>query len=186
MTRNEFLKAYKYRGYLHFDRPFTSASSAWKYVQRFRADRLTPRHGFLPFIGFTLSNLKISREKREGVPHKQRKIVYRTKKRDIKIASHKDAAIYTYYGKTLSLIYERRLARLNIKSVATAFRSLPGGKCNIDHAKEVFDFIQENSPCVALAFDVEKFFDTLSHKYLRERWADLLEMPHLPPDHYQV
>lgn len=137
-------------------------------------------------MGFTLSNLKISREKVEGVPRKQQKIVYKTKQRNIKIASHKDSAIYTYYGKYLSALYERCLARLSIENVATAFRSLPGGKCNIDHAKEVFDFIHHHRPCVALAFDVEKFFDTLSHTYLRERWADLLEMPQLPPDHYQV
>ena len=75
---------------------------------------------------------------------------------------------------------------MNLTQVPTAFRKIPGGPSNIDHAKEVFDFIEQNRPCVALAFDVEKFFDTLSHRKIRIAWAGMLEGDRLPPDHYQV
>jgi hypothetical protein len=190
MTKDQFLEAYKHRSYLHFDVPFASPAAAWDFVCDFKEGILygsPPRkHGFHPFIGFTLSTLKIQREDKPGIPRRLRRIIYKNKLRPIKIASHKDAAIYSYYGKTLSDLYETRLADLNLTEVPTAFRKIPGGKSNIDHAKEIFDFVEQNRPCVALAFDVEKFFDTLSHRKLRAAWADVLGCDRLPPDHYRV
>lgn len=183
MMPQEFIDLYKRRSYLHFDSPFVHAGAACAYVERFRAGE---KHSFLPFLGFTLSTTRIRREDQPNVPRRQRQLVLKSKKRDIKIASHHDAAIYSYYGMILGECYERRLVDLSLESIPTAFRKVGVSRCNIDHAKEVFDFIEINRPCVALGFDVEKFFDRLSHRVLRSAWAQIMGVERLPEDHYRV
>ncbi len=186
MTREQFIQAYKQRGYLHFDTALPNPGAAWSHINRFRegAD-----HGFLPFLGFTLTSIRVKREvpeKGTTVPRRLRRLVLKPKHRLIKIASHRDAAVYSYYGMILGELYEERLHALGLELVPTAFRKVGRGRCNIDHAKEVFDFINANRPCVALGFDVEKFFDRLSHIRLRSAWAGILGLDRLPADHYRV
>jgi RNA-directed DNA polymerase len=67
-----------------------------------------------------------------------------------------------------------------------AFRQMPGGGTNIDFAGQVFRHIDHHRPCVALAFDLEKFFDTLDHEILKQKWTALLDVPRLPDDHFAV
>lgn len=106
---------------------------------------------------------------------------------EVRGLSASNTAVGQAYQINYQANFERnRLADLNLTQVPTAFRKIPGGKSNIDHAKEVFDFVEQNRPCVALAFDVEKFFDTLSHRKLRTAWASVLGSDRLPPDHYRV
>jgi hypothetical protein len=186
MTREQFIQAYKRRGYLHFDTALPHPGAAWSHIERFREGH---DHGFMPFLGFTLTTIRLKRERPaqgETVPRRLRNLILKPKHRPIKIASHRDAAVYSFYGMDLGELYEQRLLTLGLESVPTAFRRVGSGRCNIDHAKEVFDFIEENRPCVALGFDVEKFFDRLSHIHLRNAWASLLGMARLPEDHYRV
>jgi hypothetical protein len=183
MTKEEFIQTYKPRGYLHFDAQISSAKAAWRSVSRFLGGQ---SHQFLPFLGFTLSTNRIRREDASGTPRRERALVIRPKQRAIKIASHQDAAIYSYYGMELSALYEHRLQELGMQGVPTAFRRVGSGKCNIDYAHEVFEFTDMNRPCVALGYDIEKFFDRLSHRVLRESWARILGEDRLPPDHYRV
>ena len=183
MTREDFTSAYKRRGYLHFDAPLAHPGAAWLYVQRFQEGQ---PHSFLPFLGFTLTTTRIRRADEPKIPRRQRQLVLKAKKRAIKIASHHDAAIYSYYAMLVGERYEQRLTDLNLTVVPTAFRKICGGRCNIHHAKEVFDFVDAHRPCVALAFDIEKFFDRLNHKVLRTAWADILGAARLPEDHYKV
>jgi len=64
--------------------------------------------------------------------------------------------------------------------------SLPGGKTNIEFAGEVFDFIDQHRPCVALGFDITKFFDRINHGKLKDAWQKLLGVLRLPEDHFRV
>ncbi len=183
MDKDKFLEVYRKRSYLHFDVPFSSEDEAWDYVSGFSSG--TP-HGFLPFLGYSKNILRITRDKDPTLPRKQRKISQKIKKRAIKIASHKDTAIYAYYGRLLEDRYEGLLRDYGIGECVTAFRESSQGRCNIHHAKEVFDFISDHRPSVALAFDVKQFFDTLSHRHLLQMWQKLLKVNRLPADHYKV
>ncbi|MCB1097258.1 MAG: hypothetical protein KDN22_16920 [Verrucomicrobiae bacterium] len=165
---------FKPRQYLHFDSPKSKASALALVTDPVRV----ARHSFYPFLGYTIKVRKIKRE--NGLR------VKKIKERDIKIAAHGDAAIYSYYGKHLSQLYESRLKDVGLSDAVTAFRSLPEGGTNIDFAGDVFRFINGHRPCVALAFDVEKFFDTLDHNYLKDAWASVLDAERLPPDHFAV
>ena len=183
MNKDIFSRSYRKRSYLHFDIPFASENKAQNYVSGFINGG---SHGFLPFLGYSKNILRITREKNPTLPRKQRRISQKTKKRAIKISSHKDAAIYGYYGKLLGELYEDSLSHQGLESCVTAFRTSTQGHCNIHHAKEVFDFISDHRPVVALAFDVKQFFDTLSHRHLLQMWQKLLKVNRLPVDHYKV
>ena len=47
--------------------------------------------------------------------------------------------------------------------------------CNIDFAKNVFDFINEKKNCFVLCLDVSGFFDNLDHEILKSNWSKLLQ-----------
>lgn len=183
MTKDEFIRFHKRRGYLHFDVAVGSAEKAWSIITRFLEGK---SYAFMPFLGFTMATDRIFREKDKRKTRRERPLVIKPKKRAIKVASHRDAVIYSYFGLLLGKSYEACLADRGLSSTPTAFRSVGEGRCNIDHAKEVFDFVEANRPCVALGFDVEKFFDQLSHRILRDAWASVLDVDRLPPDHYKV
>lgn len=165
---------FKPRTYLHFDLP----------VSRARAEEVAcnpqsvATHSFLPFLGYTIKTARIKRDDL-GRP------VVRIKEREIKTASHLDAAIYTHYSQELGVAYEAELRRLGLQTVVTAFRRNIGGT-NVEHAREVFQFIESHRPCVALAFDVEKFFDTLDHSLLKEQWKRIIGQSRLPSDHFAL
>ncbi|MCX7062626.1 MAG: reverse transcriptase/maturase family protein [Gammaproteobacteria bacterium] len=107
------------------------------------------------------------------------------KKRQICYAAHRDAALYEHYAHLLSAQYEELLKKSDIAGSILAFR--PGlGKCNIHFASEAFTEISKRQACVALAFDIKGFFDSLDHRLLKEMWAKVLGVTELPADHYQV
>jgi L-rhamnose mutarotase len=53
--------------------------------------------------------------------------------------------------------------------VPIAYRNCLPGKCNIDFAKEVFEFIVSSGNAYIFVGDFSKFFDKLDHKYLKEK-----------------
>ena len=77
------------------------------------------------------------------------------------------------------------LRRTHLDENVTAFRSLQG-RTNIDFAFESFEWIRSNPPCIALAFDVEGFFDNLDHQLLKRAYARTIGCSKLPDDHYKV
>ncbi len=166
---------FKRRTYLHFDLPVSQASA-----ERLACDAgKVARHSFYPFLGYTTVIKKITRDE-DG------KIEKKEKPREIKIAAHRDAAIYSRYTDLLSPAYESELERRSLGKIVTAFRQLPSGGTNVDFAGEVFRYIDNHRPCIALAFDLEKFFDTLDHDILKQRWTALLGTRRLPDDHFAV
>lgn len=163
------------RSYLHFDRP-KGAEEAWTLVSN---PAKVATHPFYPFLGYTLSTLRIKKDENG-------KVVKTLKDREIRIAAHADAAIYSYYSHVLTAFYEREIEQRELGSNVIAFRSLPSGGTNIEFAAEVFEFIRANRPCVALGFDLKKFFDTLCHKHLKRMWQSVLRADRLPSDHFAI
>ena len=166
---------FKRRTYLHFDLPVSQESA-----ERLACDpEKVARHSFYPFLGYTNVIKKITKDE-----HGQ--VVKKEKPREIKIAAHRDAAIYARYADLLAPAYEAELERRGLGKVVTAFRQLPTGGTNVDFAGQVFHYIDHHRPCVALAFDLEKFFDTLDHDLLKQQWINLLGGGRLPADHFAV
>ncbi len=162
------------RRYMHFDEP-VSPRTARAFATNAES---VARWSFLPLLNWVLSADRVKR-------HENGTLKPKTKNRPICYAAHKDAAIYAYYGAMLAENYEHELQHLGLAEVVTAFR--PGsGKCNIDFAAEAFDWIRDHPNCLALAFDIEAFFDNLDHQLLKHQWARLLHQDQLPADHYAV
>mgnify|MGYP006078513615 CR=1 FL=1 len=165
---------FKKKGYIHFDEPI-SPQRAWSIASNPKTVTSWP---FMPFLQCLLENRKVMKN---ASGH----LIKNTKERQICYSTHKDAAIFTYYSHLLTGLHENHLEELKIGHVSTAFRP-SGGKCNINHAKEIFDFIKSMGNCTVLAFDIKGFFDNLDHKTLKYLWAKLLGESSLPDDHYAV
>lgn len=120
--------------------------------------------------------------------------VKRAKTRSICYASHLDAAIYSFYAFQLSESYETFLCENHIEECVTAYRSLPskersGNKCNIDYAKDVFDFVSKklaDGNLAVITFDIKGFFDNLDHKLLKQAWKKIEGTESLGDDVYNV
>lgn len=112
------------------------------------------------------------------------------KKRKIRYASRRDAYIYAKYRRILSPLYEDKLLSLGISNVSIAYRKIKGssgsGKCNIDFAKDAFDFISVCEHCYVITLDISKFFESLDHSRIERIWCELLEVNSLPEDHAAV
>ena len=167
---------HKSRSYLHFDKSL-STQAAERLVTS--PERIAA-HSFHPFISYSIVTTKIKTERNaEG----ERKVVRKPPKlRPIKIASHADAAIFSYYAQELAPRYEALLTADGTSDCVAAFRS--GRGTNIDTTAEVFRFT--NEPHYILTFDIEGFFDNLDHSYLQDAWQGVLETNRLPDDHYAV
>jgi len=163
---------HKSRTYLHFDEPLSEIQAR----ELSTNPEAVASHSFLPFLGFSMKTKRYRKE--EGVRHVS------VKERPIRYASHKDAAIYAWYSHRLSEKYEDELSLRGLKDVVSAFRSDQG--TNIHIARDVFQFVRANRPCVTLALDIEGFFDNLDHAVLKRAWCHLLGETNLPDDHYAV
>jgi len=169
-------------------------------------------HRFLPFIHKSLTvkkfrkvYLKDDGKLDPGFLIAKKPIRKPDKKiRELFYASHLDSLVFSYYSKLLNEAYERKIKETTygLSEVVNAYRSVPvdpskedgPNKCNIDFANDAFRFIRgyEESEFVVIAFDITSFFDHLSHKLIRERWADVmgsiegLKEGELLPDHFNV
>ena len=166
--------------YLHFDYPVTqvelSAKKDW-----LLNPTLIAKHSFYPFIKVVLRKKRYAFDKESG---KRRKHPEGHKERDICYASHHDSLIFSWYACKLDALVENKIKELKLDKNVLAYRSL--GLNNVAFAKEVFDYIEVKKECVALAFDVSKFFDTLNHKKLKQAWSQLMGKISLDDDDHNV
>lgn len=166
---------FKRRCYPHFDRPL-DADQAVKLVTD--PDAVAKR-SFLPFLAFDINQRRYKKQD-DGTRKKD------IKRRPVAFASHADAAIFSYYAHLLKQPYEATLADRNLGNHVLAYRRFHPPKCNIHFANEAFAEIESRGECVAVALDIEKFFDTIPHDALKRLWASMLGRSDLPADHYAV
>jgi len=151
-------KIYKDKYYTHLD----VKKHHKDYQQRVQNINWVSRHGFYPFIHFKMDCSKytfIENGKKDIKP----------KERDIYYAAHIDRFIYEYYGNRLNNRYNEYMKSNGISRVSTAYRNCTPGKCNIDFAKEVFEYIVKCESAYIFVGDFSQFFDNLDHKYLKEK-----------------
>lgn len=118
----------------------------------------------------------------------------KAKKRVICYATHFDSSIYSYYAMQMNDKYEDYLIQNGIADNVTAYRSIKKengqGKCNIDFAKEVFDFIVDRNKqgleVAAITFDIKGFFDNLDHRQLKEALKRIYAVDQLDDDLYAI
>lgn len=112
------------------------------------------------------------------------------KPRKIRFAARRDAYIYAKYRRILSPLYEAKLKDFGITDIPIAYRKIAGlnskGKCNIDFAKDAFDFVAGLSHCFVVTLDISKFFESLDHSRIESIWSNLLGVNALPADHAAV
>jgi len=165
-------KKYRVKGYKHLD----SKKSIEKVKDKIQNPQWVAKHGFYPFMHFEIKFQKYSRKEKRP-KEKIRKIFY---------ASHIDSFIYKYYGDKLNNYYNSIVDEMSINEVSTAYRNNLSGKSNIDFAKEVIDFIKIQKNAYIFVADFTNFFDTLDHKYLKEKIRYVLKKDTLPDDYYNV
>jgi RNA-directed DNA polymerase len=151
---------YAARSYPHFDLPLPFEAATAYVIDPGRICR----HGFHPFLSFDIVRRRY-RADRNGVE-------VSTKRSPIASPAHVDGYIFAYYAKTLGERYESTLTVNGLGHHVLAYRSGLGS--NIEFAKAAFDEINRRSECIALAFDLESFFDSIGHATLKRNWAKLL------------
>lgn len=160
---------FRKRGYSHFDMPvgeaFATSASSPSFVAR---------HSFSPLISFVKATKRYKKASKQ-VSWKRRTIMY---------AAHRDACILSYYASLLSVRLNAAYDRDGIDENVVAYRAL--GKANYHFSADALAFAQKNQPCMVLAFDVTKFFDTLDHRRLKDRLREILGVGELPPDWFAV
>lgn len=163
---------YLRRPYAHFDRPLPFDAAKAYVTDAARVQQ----HAFYPLIDFEIV------QRRYKVRSKKAEIS--AKRRPIGVPSHVDGYIFGYYAKILGERYEAYLSKNNLSDCVLAYRRGLGS--NIDFANAAFNEIRRRGSCVAMAFDLEKFFETIGHDTLKANWAHLLCTERLSPDHFAV
>lgn len=158
------------RKYAHFDAR-VSLNDVWSYINK---PDSVKAHGFYPFIRCIRTFNKYDKEK--GIKTKEREICY---------SAHIDRCIFQFYGYKLNQLYNSKAETDGINNSAIAYRDNLG-KNNIHFAKQAIDFIREKQKCYIIVGDFTKFFDSLSHTYLKSMFNNLLGTKQLPPDYYAV
>lgn len=160
--------------YIHFDNKLDFNKEVETYVKDYKEE---PRHNFLPLIYDEITFdkfLDITDGKiedhltRTNLNGKSKIIPVKTKVRPIMFASHRDNYIYKYYGLELNELYNDYLQKNNFDDSSVAYRTNKDGKCNIDFAAEVINFIKNTDNCYVYIGDFTGFFDNLNHKYLKK------------------
>jgi len=153
--------------YFHFDR-----ATPKKTLERYAQDNeAVEKHAFFPLLLFTESWVKF---RKTSTP--------KIKKRPLRYAARRDAAIYAYHRHFLAHFYEQELERRGISEIPIAYRKIPsaigkGNKNNIDFAKDVFDFVRSLGDCDVTVVDISGFFESLDHQILKSNWEKVLGRP---------
>lgn len=197
----------KSKGYIHLT-PSLNIQKHWeKYLQQIKNPNYVSRYAFYPLIHRSIDNRRYKKPDPEKHLSKKRAHTHVNKKtgktkrsikrRPLHYASHFDFLIYAYYGNILKDKYEKILkSNPLLNESILAYRSVPisktddRGKSNIHFAKEAFDAIQkhydENGNTAVLTLDLKSFFSSLSHSFLYQAWAKILETDKLPAAHLNV
>jgi hypothetical protein len=190
---------FKVKGYTHLTKRISKDKKEFviSYVSNVFA---IERHAFYPLIHrliiqrrYKKSDLDNGKYLRSHIELKKDGSKKSTAKiRHIFYATHLDAHIYAYYSNiVLGKLYEQYLRRYpKLGESICAYRKIKkdnseGNKSSVHFAKDLFDYIKTKENCVTLTFDIENFFDSLNHEYLKTAWKNLIGRK-LPKDHYNI
>ncbi len=169
------------RTYRHLDFPQTYDSA--KRIAC--APSAVEKHQFLPLVRFVEERRRFRTDNSDrSIPRRKRPTIVSTKTRDIRYASHADAAIYQYYSFLLKDPYEAFLKSNGLDEAIIGYRSGKGS--NVDMAAEAFAEISLRGNVTAICSDIKDFFPSITHGNLKEGLQRVLGVSSLPPDWYSV
>jgi len=141
-------------------------------------------HSFAPLLKVLKKTPRLRYQEDEAIKDLETKI------RPISFASHFDSYIYSFYAFALNELYQESIKTDGFNDVVLAYRSDLNGKCNIQFAKDVFDEVdimtKTKGSCSAIALDIKGYFDNINHEILKKEWYGLLQLNHLPYDHFKI
>lgn len=194
---------FKLKKYPHIGLPFHSKDKG-RLIEYVRNKDKIAIHRFTPFIHREIIQRKYRPEAKNSKNKYGKRIRVRQadKERPIFFASHLDSLVYGYYSYLINERYEEYLEGKPYRYCAVAYRKIPkgkskgikGNKCNIEFAKEAFDFVDTNKqkPLTVIVADVTSFFDNLDHKILHQKWKEVIGQKDkdgniiMRDDHYKV
>lgn len=172
---------FRARTYRHLDYPKTFKSAKSLACNA----RAVATHQFLPLIRFVEERRRFRTDNSDRtIPRRQRPTIVSTKARDIRYASHADAAIYQRYAYLLHEPYEHFLRSKQLDDAVIGYRSGKGS--NVDMAADAFTEIALRGNVVAICSDIKDFFPSISHSILKQGLQRVLGVPLLSPDWYSV
>lgn len=182
----EFIERHgEVKGYAHFDKRVSLKN---KFVQKLVCDQdWVKHHGFFPLIKYTIKTNNTNRNYLIGMgfPLVITPCGFYKKDRDIFYASHLDNCIYQRYAYLINKAYLEYINAHDFAQAVAGYRS-DLGLSNIDFAKQVFDFIQQQTEdVVIIRGDFYDFFNSLNHDYLKNKLCRVLGTK-LPADYYAV
>ncbi|MBK0403004.1 hypothetical protein I5M27_08390 [Adhaeribacter sp. BT258] len=191
---NKTEKKFEIKKYRHFDHPVNFLKSKDEIKSIVSSQAKVASHPFKPLVKILLKTPRYKyQDEIAGGPYlsaKERKKNYglETKVRPISFASHMDRFIYGFYSFCLTEKYQNYIKSKGFGDCVYAYRNDLNEKCNIQFAKEVFDYIKNVGPCTAVALDVKGYFDSIDHLLLKEKWCKILGVKNneLPLDQYNI
>ncbi len=181
---NEWSEKIKHRDglkkYLHFDHRF-SFTSHINNLHELVSDRdKISSHSFFPLIKINIKTPRFRYQENDD------EYALETKVRPISFASHFDSQIYAWYSFALTRKYQEYIQQKGFADSVLAYRSDLDGKCNIQFAKDIFDYIHLKGTCTAIALDIKGYFDHIDHLGLKKKWCEVSGVEQLPPDQYNL
>ncbi len=168
----------KLKHYPHFDAPLSEEEA----INIVTDPKKVAENRFYPFLCYIDRTQKYRDSKNQ----------VRVKERPIRYACRRDSYIFSYYRHLLSKRYEELLVNYSISDNISAYRRVPvakdGGtnKCNIDFAYDVFSEIKRRGNCLAVAMDINSYFEKIDHAKLKKLWCEVMNVDELSPDHEAV
>lgn len=188
----------KKRGYYHLTPKLDVIGKEKEYLSKITNPKFVSKHGFFPLLHAVIKERRYKKCRPDGQRSHVDPVKGPTaKNRPLHFATHIDSLIFGYYAQKLQIQYENVLQEDPLLSEAiTAYRKIYNpedperGKSTIHFAHEVFTEIKKKTllrgSCAVLKFDLEKFFSSIDHQYLKVAWAQLIGKELLPLDHYKV
>ena len=170
-------KIFKQKYYKHIDKPVDIK----KIEHKVKNKEYIKKHGFYPFLSYTIKFKKYSKEIDFETKHH-----WKIKPRPIKYASHIDRCIYQWYSYKLNNKYNEYCKKFNLNNSAIAYRTCLKGKTNIEFASQAINFIKKCKECYILISDFTKFFEYIDHSLLKKNLCTVLNAKKLSEDFYKV
>lgn len=188
----------KKRGYYHLTPKLDVIGKQKEYLSKITNPKFVSKHGFFPLLHAVIKERRYKEFGLDGERAHVDPVKGPTaKNRPLHFATHIDSLIFGYYAQKLQLQYENVLQKdPHLSEAITAYRKIYNpddperGKSTIHFAHEVFSEIKKQTllkgSCTVLKFDLEKFFSSIDHQYLKIAWAKIIGKKSLPLDHYKV
>lgn len=183
--------------YLHIGVPPTREQKKKWICKEVQKDKFVSSYSFMPLIQRVITTSRYRKKYSEGFDTK--KVRLPAKEREICYACHLDAIVYKYYAELIQEKYENILKSNNLlDDCIVAYRKVPvdksrpeldKNKCNIEFAKDAFQFIDQSpyNEVFVGVYDVSNFFNSLDHLLLKNAWIKVCDFENiLPNDHYKV